>query len=312
VAGDIIVLCGKQIKEAAKPSIQDLWQGRTMKSILAVAHDPKIFPSTLAITQLVAERFDSYVEGMVVRVMAAPVASYVGMSGVYVTTIEGLEAEESIRAEKLKDTFKAFMQGRQTTPEDHKAGKASVIANWPIDEPQTVEMVGERGRVFDLIVVGRSGDDLVVSDSHVIEAALFDSGRPVLIAPSNVPKSIGSTVLVAWNGASESARAVAFAMPFLKRANHVSVLEVEGGSVSGPNAQDVQTYLTRIGISSEANSVEPGGVEIGQAILDEAAAQKADLIVKGAYTHSRLRQLIFGGATKHLLTNADIPVLMAH
>jgi hypothetical protein len=289
VAGDIIVLCGKQIKEAAKPSIQDLWQGRTMKSILAVAHDPKIFPSTLAITQLVAERFDSYVEGMVVRVMAAPVASYVGMSGVYVTTIEGLEAEESIRAEKLKDTFKAFMQGRQTTPEDHKAGKASVIANWPIDEPQTVEMVGERGRVFDLIVVGRSGDDLVVSDSHVIEAALFDSGRPVLIAPSNVPKSIGSTVLVAWNGASESARAVAFAMPFL-----------------------VQTYLTRIGISSEANSVEPGGVEIGQAILDEAAAQKADLIVKGAYTHSRLRQLIFGGATKHLLTNADIPVLMAH
>lgn len=311
MAGDIIVLCGKQIKEAAKPSIQDLWQGRTMKSILAVAHDPKIFPSTLAITWLVAERFDSYVEGMAVRAMTAAVASNIGMSGVS-TIIGSLEAEESIRAEKLKDTFKAFMQERQTTPEEHKAGKASVIANWPIDEPQTVEMVGERGRVFDLIVVGRSSDDPMVSGSHVIESALFDSGRPVLIAPSNVPKSIGSTVLVAWNGASESARAVAFAMPFLKGADHVLVLEVEGGSVLGPSAQDVQTYLTRNGISSEANSVEPGGVKIGQAILDEAAAQKADLIVKGAYTHSRLRQLIFGGATKHLLTNADIPVLMAH
>jgi nucleotide-binding universal stress UspA family protein len=101
-------------------------------------------------------------------------------------------------------------------------------------------------------------------------------------------------------------------MPFLKGADHVLVLEVEGGSVPGPSAQDVQTYLTRNGISSEANSVEPGGVEIGQAILDEAAAQNADMIVKGAYTHSRLRQFIFGGATKHLLTNADIPVLMAH
>jgi len=311
VAGDIIVLCGKQIKEATKPSIQDLWQGRTMKSILAVAHDPKIFPSTLAITWLVAERFDSYVEGMAVRAMTSAVVSNIGMSGVS-TIIESLEAEESIRAEKLKDTFKAFMQERQTTPEEHKIGKASIIANWPIDEPQTVEMVGERGRVFDLIVVGRSSDDPMVSGSHVIESALFDSGRPVLIAPSNVPKSIGSTVLVAWNGASESARAVAFAMPFLQGADHVLVLEVEGGSVLGPSAQDVQTYLTRNGISSEANSVEPGGVKIGQAILDEAAAQKADLIVKGAYTHSRLRQLIFGGATKHLLTNADIPVLMAH
>ncbi len=75
-----------------------------MKSILAVAHDPKIFPSTLATTWLVAERFDSYVEGMAVRAIAAYGASHVGMSGVS-TMIESLEAEESIRAEKLKDTF---------------------------------------------------------------------------------------------------------------------------------------------------------------------------------------------------------------
>jgi len=94
-----------------------------MKSILAVAHDPKIFPSTLAITWLVAERFDSYVEGMAVRAMAAPVAAYEGMSGVSASTIVSLEVEESVRAEKLKDTFKAFMQERQTTPEEHKAAK---------------------------------------------------------------------------------------------------------------------------------------------------------------------------------------------
>ncbi len=109
-----------------------MWQGRTMKSILAVALDPKIFLSTLAITWLVAERFDSYVEGMAVRALAAPVASY--MSGVS-ATIESLEAEEFVRAAKLKETFKAFMQERQTTPEEHKAGKASVIANWPVDQP---------------------------------------------------------------------------------------------------------------------------------------------------------------------------------
>ena len=174
------------------------------------------------------------------------------------------------------------------------------------------QTLGERGRVFDLIVVGRSGDALKVPDTHVMESALFDSGRPVLIAPQVAPKSIGNAVLIAWNGASESARAVAFALPFLHAAGEVLVLEVEGGSVVGPDAQDLRTYLTRHGISSQSKIVVQDGAETGQVILDEAASFGADLIVKGAYTHSRLRQMIFGGATKHLLATSPIAVLMAH
>ncbi len=149
-------------------------------------------------------------------------------------------------------------------------------------------------------------------DTHVMESALFDSGRPVLIAPQDAPKSIGNAVLIAWNGASESARAVAFALPFLHGAGDVLVLEVDGGSVPGPDAQDLRTYLTRHGISSQSKTVAQVGAETGQIVLDEAASFGADLIIKGAYTHSRLRQMIFGGATKHLLAAAPIPVLMAH
>ncbi len=145
-----------------------------------------------------------------------------------------------------------------------------------------------------------------------MESALFDSGRPVLIAPQDAPKSIGNAVLIAWNGASESARAVAFALPFLHGAGDVLVLEVEGGSVLGPDAQDLRTYLTRHGISSQSKTVAQDGAETGQIILDEAAPFGADLIIKGAYTHSRLRQMIFGGATKHLLAASPMPVLMAH
>jgi nucleotide-binding universal stress UspA family protein len=153
---------------------------------------------------------------------------------------------------------------------------------------------------------------LMGSDTPAMESALFDSGRPVLIAPQNALQFIGNVVLIAWNGASESARAVAFALPFLHAAGDVLILEVEGGSVVGPDAQDLRTYLARHGISSQSKTVALEGSKTGQVILDEATSLGADLIIKGAYTHSRLRQMIFGGATKHLLAASPIPVLMAH
>ncbi len=272
-------------------------QTAEMKSILVVGQDPQIFGGVLATAWLVAERFGSYVEGVAIRAPA---------------TFEGLEAEEVARAARLKDTFQEFARGRQISGDPGAGERESVMANWPLDDPVLVQTLGERGRIFDLIVVGRSGDALKVPNTHVMESALFDSGRPVLIAPQDAPKFIGNAVLIAWNGASESARAVAFALPFLHAAGEVLVLEVEGGSVPGPNAQDLQTYLTRNGISSQSKTVAQDGAEAGQVILDEAASFGADLIIKGAYTHSRLRQMIFGGATKHLLATSPIPVLMAH
>ncbi len=276
-----------------------------MKSILVVGDDPRSFEAVLATAWLVAERFESYVEGVAIRAPA---------------TFEGLEAEEVARAvrlevaraERLKDTFLEFARGRQISGDRGASERGSVIVNWPLDDPVLVQTLGERGRVFDLIVVGRSGEALTVSDTPAMESALFDSGRPVLIAPQDAPKSIGNAVLIAWNGASESARAVAFALPILHAAGEVLVLEVEGGSVVGPDAQDLRTYLTRHGISSQSKTVALEGVETGRVVLDEAASFGADLIIKGAYTHSRLRQMIFGGATKHLLAASPIPVLMAH
>ncbi len=276
-----------------------------MKSILVVGEDPRSFEVVLATAWLVAERFESYVEGVAIRAPA---------------TFEGLEAEEVARAVRLevaravrlKDTFQEFARGRQISGDPGAGERESVMANWPLDDPVLVQTLGERGRIFDLIVVGRSGDALKVPNTHVMESALFDSGRHVLIAPQDAPKSIGNAVLIAWNGASESARAVAFALPFLHAAGDVLVLEVDGGSVPGPDAQDLRTYLTRHGISSQSKTVAQVGAETGQIVLDEAASFGADLIIKGAYTHSRLRQMIFGGATKHLLAASPIPVLMAH
>ena len=92
----------------------------------------------------------------------------------------------------------------------------------------------------------------------------------------------------------------------------VLVLTVEGGTVPGPSGEEVAGHLARHGITVSARTVEPAGRTTGEAILAEAAAFDADLILKGAYTHSRLREMIFGGATRHILNAAELPVLMAH
>ena len=145
-----------------------------------------------------------------------------------------------------------------------------------------------------------------------LEAALFESGKPVLIVPSQAPKAMGKNVLVAWNGSTEQAHTNAYALELLRRAEQVTVLTVEGSFTPGPSGEDAARHLRRNGIKAQASTVKPGARNAGEVILDQAGALGCDLLVKSAYTQSRLRQMIFGGATRHILANAGLPVLMAH
>ena len=144
------------------------------------------------------------------------------------------------------------------------------------------------------------------------EAALFDSGRPVLMAPPVAPQTLGDTVLIHWNRSTETARAIALAMPVLAQAKRVQFLFVEGNSVAGPSAREAVGHLAAHGITATEKTVEAKGRNPGEVILAEAKTFGADLLIKGAYTQSRLRQMIFGGATSHILARAEIPVLFAH
>jgi nucleotide-binding universal stress UspA family protein len=161
-------------------------------------------------------------------------------------------------------------------------------------------------------VLGRPEQRLSGPRPLTLDSALFDSGRPVLIAPPAAPAALGSTVVIAWNGSTETARVIAFALPVLKRAEDVVVLTVEGSGVPGPSGEDVAAYLAGHAVRARTLAAEPGKRTAGEAILAEAEALGADLLVKGAFTQSRLRQIIFGGATRHILENANIPVFMAH
>jgi nucleotide-binding universal stress UspA family protein len=184
---------------------------------------------------------------------------------------------------------------------------------WLDDAPEGEDFVGSHGRVFDVIVMSRSEANSIGLHDKAIESGLFDSGRPILIAAPMPPAQIGANVLVAWNCSTEQARTTAFAMPLLRQAERVTVLHVEGGSaVPGPSAGQAVRYLQRNGIKAQPMTVGLEGGTTGEAILAAAQSLGCDLLIKGAYTQSRLRQMIFGGATRHILAHATLPVFMAN
>ena len=118
-------------------------------------------------------------------------------------------------------------------------------------------------------------------------------------------------MLIHWNASTETARVIALAMPILRKAKRVSFIAVEGHISPGPSVKDAVAHLEANGVAATEKTVT-GRNKPGEAILAEAAAIGADLLIKGAYTQSRLRQMIFGGATSHILASAEIPVLLAH
>ena len=134
-----------------------------------------------------------------------------------------------------------------------------------------------------------------------LETALFESGRPLLIAPPQPPASMGEHVLIAWNCSTETARTVGFAMPLLAVAQRITVLTVQRGTVPGPSAAELAAISSGTGSRWSGARYPPGDELTGRGDPARGEGVRADLIVKGAYTQSRLRQMIFGGATSHLL-----------
>jgi nucleotide-binding universal stress UspA family protein len=276
-----------------------------MKTILIPTEDHDRMPAVLEAALQVARAFDSYMEGLAVRPAAAAYVTVEPVSGLAIPGADLAEAAQAARAQ-----FESFMQ-RQGVPQG--AHEPAVLSySWPRAEAVDDGFIGNYGRVFDLIALGRPGPSSQNPRMAPLEAALFESGRPVLIAPDKMPATLARNVLIAWNGSTEQAHTNAFAMPLLRLAETVTVLTVEGGITPGPSGEDAARQLRRNGIKATALTVKPGTRSTGEAILDHAASLGCDLLVKSAYTHSRLRQMIFGGATRHILANATVPVFMAH
>ena len=276
-----------------------------MKTILIPTEDHDAMPAVLEAARLIARNFDSYMEGFAVR---PSIQSYVGVEPVSGLAITGMhDGDVAVQARRQ---FETFMESHGVPRAQKPQGRYSY--GWPREGAADDSFVGSRGRVFDLIVLGRPGPDPENPRMPPLETALFDSGRPVLIVPPAAPQTLAKHIVVSWNGSTEQARTNSFAMPLLRLADKVTVLTVEGGTTPGPSGEEAADHLCQNGIKATALMVKPGAHTTGEAILSQAASLGCDLLVKGAYTQSRLRQMIFGGATRHILAHATLPVLMAN
>jgi len=280
-----------------------------MKTILVPTEHGSTMVSALDTALLLAQKFDSCIEGFPLRPAVADLVAMDPDSGLTMVAVKENDAEMVRQAETL---FRSFMDNHRIAARVGEAS-ASLSWSWLSDAPSGHDFVGSYGRVFDVIVLARPGDEWQSPSMITLESALFESGRPVLIAPPTSPRSLGTNILVAWNNSTEQARTMADAMPLLRLADRITILTVEGATVAGPSGEQMARSLKMNGVAAETITMKPVGKRsAGETILAKADELGCDLIVKGAYTQSRLRQMIFGGTTRHILANAKLPVLMAH
>jgi len=226
-----------------------------MKTILVPTEQSPTMVSALDTALLLARKFDGCIEGFPLRPAVADLVAMDPDSGLAMVAVKENDADMVRQAEML---FRSFVDNARL-PESSGKGPASLSWLWLGDAPSGHDFVGSYGRVFDIIVLARPGDEWQSPSMITLESALFESGRPVLIAPPTSPRSLATNILVAWNQSTEQARTMADAMPLLRAAERITILTVEGATVAGPSGEQMARSLMMNGIKAETMTLKPTG-----------------------------------------------------
>ncbi len=269
----------------------------------------------LDITLSLAKTLNAHVEALHVRAdskSAVPLLGE-GMSGAMIEEmIQLADKESAARAVRAREVF-----GRQQA----KHGLPTVSSPPGPGQPTMCwrEMVGREdevtahcGRLADLTVIPRPTSESSLGLSMVLNAAVFESGGPVLVVPPALPPSLGRRIAIFWNGSAEAARAVASAMLLIENAEKVAIFTVGTDRTPVEGSSELQDFLLWHGVAAELKVLDRESDRVPAAtLLSGTDAYEADLMVMGAYTRGRFRQLILGGVTQHVLNHATLPVLMS-
>lgn len=269
--------------------------------------------AALSIALMTARIWNAHVTALHVRVDSRDVAPLAGegLSGAMIEEMMiATERESGARSQAVRAMFDRVVAAHGVTVSEPRPNEAGATADFTCVTGREEDVVAQQARLADLTVIAHPDSGTEASSSDALHAVLFDSGRPVLIAPRKLPASIGTRVALGWNGTAESTAAVQAALPWLQRAEAVRILSAEEYQRRGPEAQELAAYLALHGVGAEVSIFRPLNRDVGKALLAAAAEFGADLLAMGAYSHSRLRQLILGGVTRHVLEHATLPVLM--
>lgn len=281
--------------------------------LLAVVGDADSGRTALDVALAMAKASGAHVQALHVRsdpTGAVPLVGE-GISGAMVEEmISAAERQIDERAAAARRGFDQAVAAAGVPLSDRPATIGPSVA-WIERTGREEDIAARLGRLADLIVLGQPRPDQDLPSMMTLNAALMESGRPILMVP-RAAVAPGRSVAVAWNGSAEAAGALHAALPLMAGAQSVAVLSAhEEGGPPGLSAHEACAALAWRGINAACRTLPAGG-HVGATLLSEAAAAGADLLVMGAYTHSRLRQLILGGVTRHVLDHAALPVLMKH
>ncbi len=288
----------------------------TIASILAIVDGSDTSAAALRAGLLLGRRFSCRVDFLHTEpdVLASVPIVGEGMSGAAVEQImASFQAAADARLKAARDLFDSNCQEQKlpcVQPDDGIVPGKFQVSFRQVEGREEYE-ISRRGRLADVIVLARPKEGGDVEGAAGFDAALFDSGRPVVLVPGEPAAVIGDTVAIAWNGSREAAIAVAAALPLLHRAGKVFVLTAREGDDSSLEPSELARYLGGHGIEARTWAYSPGTDSIGDSLMREAGKAGADLLVMGAYGHSRLRETVLGGATRDALRHGAIPIMLA-
>jgi nucleotide-binding universal stress UspA family protein len=230
----------------------------------------------------------------------------------YVPAMVGVHIPPDLVQAQVREGERAAEKALQMAEEVARDRGRSVARLSATGSVETLEQsFAQAAHLADLCVAGQPDETSV---ALLAEAAFLRTGRPAIIVPSIGAKpGPARCAMVAWNRSREAARAVHDALPFLIEAERTIVLSIDapaaGAEASG---SDLAAHLARHGVRAEVSALPSGGLTAGDAILARAADESAELLVMGGYGHSRMRELVLGGATRQILTQMSLPTLMSH
>jgi nucleotide-binding universal stress UspA family protein len=276
------------------------------------ATDAPVFATALA----VARRFASHLAFLHVRPdvrqeIATLAAVEVGAVSGVGDAMERMEQEGDQRERTAENLWRELCQ-RETIEVRDGPPFDGVSAEWIAEVGDTVAWIAEHGRAADLTIAGRAREGGGIA-MDVLEAALMDTGRPLLIAPPAAPASVGQIVTIAWKNTRQAARAVSAALPFIAEAERVTILTIdEDDEPTDHSPERLQRALRWHNPNVLVQRLVREELSPAETLLQAATQIGSDLIVMGGYSHTRLREAMFGGFTRHVLEHAELPVLMAH
>ena len=308
----------RQATAEGSESSDDRAAAVAIKTILVGASGGSASKGAIELACRLAGRFGAHVEGF--HVLIDPIAVFAAVGAG-----EGFALSGDVVAEMADDADANAVQAEASFREitaQHRlsyrnlaqlsaARDGGASAGWRAETGDPSELVAERARFFDLVVLGRSSRVVDEPSSNTIETVLARSGRPILLAPAAPVTTVGQNVAIAWNGSPQAVRALAASLPLLVAAD--SVLVITAGDSSNTNIPAVLDHLAWHGILAKHRQITATSNEsTGILLLNAAQKAGADMLVMGGYGHQPWREALFGGVTRDILGVSLLPLLLMH